>query len=588
MAVHNSAGIRVLQDLGFARVILARELTLERIRALREENPGIGLEVFVHGALCYSFSGLCFASWALTGRSGNRGECAQICRSRFRIEDDNRPAGLPAEGHLFSCRDLAADSLVLELAAIGVDALKIEGRMKSPEYVSTTVALYRALIDNGADAPGLQELRKRQRLTFSRGTTRGYLEEGRGDGRLLDAEWPGHRGVPVGSVRAARPGSLTIALDGDLALRDGLQYFPPGRPAEPVQFAARGLRRGEGRQVTVELPPDAVPPRVGQTVFRISARVLDLKEIAEGSFALYRVPCGCGVSLRGGRLSVEWTCGLWTEPVRFEAALATEPARGDTSLRSVLERLFAEAGESQLRPTKIVVGGLEGGDRQFAPPSLLKRIKNDAYRVLEQRLAAWITERVAAAAADARPGARPAGSRASDPVLVPVEPLALDAAAALRRLEAEVDRLLAEDPDRRVAVGLANIGHLAWVPVLAERPRVDFFIDYPLYVANRYAWAFYEARVPRLLFQRFWMEGDEAAYGALAGALGEGAALRRVEGSFEPPLFTSLGCFVRNNSPAGAGACKGCPRDFTLRLSQGRNRFVVRVRDCVTRLYRER
>ncbi len=588
MAVHNSSGIRVLGDLGFARVILARELTLDRIRALREEHPDIELEVFVHGALCYSVSGLCFASWALTGRSGNRGECAQICRSRFRVEGTDRPAGLPADGHLFSCRDLAADSLVVELADIGVDALKIEGRMKSPEYVSTTVALYRRLLDRGADAPDLDGLRRRQRLTFSRRTTRGYMDEGRGEGHLLDAEWPGHRGVPIGKAAAVRPGSLTIALEGELALRDGLQYFPAGQPGEPVQFAAKGLRRGPGSQVIVELPADAPPPRAGQTIFRISARSLDLKEIAEGSLPLYRIPCECDISLAAGRLSVAWTCALWREPVRFEAQLAAEPARGGGSLAAVLERLFAEAGESPLRPARVAVSGLEGGDRQFAPPSLLKRLKNDAYRALERRLAAWLAERVAAAAADARPGAPSPGPRARGHLLLPLEPLAVDDDAARRRLEAEVDRLLAEDPERRVAVGLANISHLDWVPALAERPRVDFFIDYPLYVANRYAFAFYQARVPRLLFQRFWVEGDEEAYEALASALGPGAALERADPAFELPLFTSLGCFVRNNSPLGPRACDRCPRDFTLRLSQGRNRFVLRVRDCVTRLYRDR
>lgn len=596
MAVHNSSGIRVLRDLGFARVILARELTLERIRRLREENTDIELEVFVHGALCYSFSGLCFASWALTGRSANRGECAQICRSRFRVEDSDRPAdppaGGPAEGHLFSCRDLAADTLALELASIGVDAFKIEGRMKSPEYVSTTVALYRALLDRGADARDLDELRRRQRLTFSRATSQGYMKEGRGDGRLLDAEWPGHRGVAIGKAAAVRSGSLTIAADGELGLRDGLQYFPPGRPAEPVQFAAKGLRRGQGRQVTVDLPADAVPPRVGQTIFRISARSLDLKEIAEGSLALYRIPCECDISFGAGRLTVAWSCTLWGEPVRFEAPLAAEPARGGGSLRAVLERLFAEAGDSPLRPAKVAVSSLEGGDRQFVPPSQLKRLKNDAYRALEQRLAAWIAERVAAAAADARPGAAPTGARRSGDrpglLLLPLAPVAVDDTAVLGRLEAEVDRLLAEEPARRVAVGLANIGHLAWVPALARRPRVDFFIDYPLYVANRYAWAFYRAKVPRLIFQRFWVEGDEETYGALAASLGDGAALERVDPRFELPLFTSLGCFVRNNSPRGAAACEGCPRDHTVRVSQGRNRFVARVRDCVTYLYRER
>ncbi|MCX7039089.1 MAG: U32 family peptidase, partial [Spirochaetes bacterium] len=127
MAIHNSSGLAVAKELGFRRVVLARELPLETIERLRREHPDIELEVFVHGALCYSFSGVCLASWALTGRSGNRGECAQICRSLFRSDHSH---GGHDEGYFFSCRDLAHGRDALKLAAIGVDALKIEGRMK--------------------------------------------------------------------------------------------------------------------------------------------------------------------------------------------------------------------------------------------------------------------------------------------------------------------------------------------------------------------------------------------------------------------------------------------------------------------------
>jgi len=635
MAVHNSSGIRVLREMGFRRVILARELTLEQIAAIRGENPDIELEVFIHGALCYGFSGICFASWALTGRSGNRGECAQICRSRFRIEPDEATgaAGLAGEGHFFSCRDLAADRLALDLARIGVDALKIEGRMKSPEYVSTTVALYRALLDRGAEIPEaeLEELRRRQQLTFSRSTTRGYLKEGHGDGRLVDAEWPGHRGVPVGKAAAVGRDSLTLALEGDLALRDGLQYFPAGRAAVPVQFAVRGLRvKGapavkarSGELARLDLPDGArsVPPQVGQTLFQISARALDLKEVAEGSFPFFRIPCGCAVAVGPDRVSVSWSTRLWSAPVELEAALETRPARGSTSLGTVIERLFAEAGESHFRPGRVETSVLDGGDALFVQPSLLKRLKNEAYAALERRLDAWIEERASAAAAgppephgeriSIEPAAAPdrgllSGRNAAVPftllrevdaaqlhtvgrrIFLPLAPVATEEESALAALDSALDRLLAEAPERRVAVGLSNIGHLGWVAALAAKGRVDFFIDFPLYVANRWAYAFYRDRIPGLLFQYFWIEGDDAGYRELRAALAAEAALARIEATFEPPLFTGLGCFLRNNGAAAADACRGCPREHAFRLTQGRNRFVVRVRDCVTYVFRDR
>ena len=102
MCVHNDSGLAIAAGLGIRRAILSRELPFERIRNLRTRHPGIELEVFVHGALCYSFSGLCLASWAVTGRSGNRGECAQVCRSRFSADDE---AGGFEEDHLFSTRE---------------------------------------------------------------------------------------------------------------------------------------------------------------------------------------------------------------------------------------------------------------------------------------------------------------------------------------------------------------------------------------------------------------------------------------------------------------------------------------------------
>ena len=150
MGVHNDAGCAVAESLGIRRAILSRELPFERIRGLRARHPGIEMEVFIHGALCYSFSGACLASWAMTGRSGNRGECAQVCRSVFSADED---AGGGEASHLFSTRDLFLGRDVLQLAGIGVDALKIEGRMKSPEYVFNVTRLYREVLDRGEELP---------------------------------------------------------------------------------------------------------------------------------------------------------------------------------------------------------------------------------------------------------------------------------------------------------------------------------------------------------------------------------------------------------------------------------------------------
>ncbi|HYW84175.1 MAG TPA: peptidase U32 family protein, partial [Spirochaetia bacterium] len=235
MAVHNDTGLRMSERLGIQRVILSRELTLERIRALRQQHPGIELEVFIHGALCYSFSGMCLASSALTGRSANRGDCAQICRSLFQDRETS--------GHFFSSRDLFLGRDALELADIGIDALKIEGRMKSPEYAFNVTRLYREILDRRADLGDEEyaELVRRADLSFAREKTSGWLHSSAGR-HLIDQRYPGHRGTLLGTVESARAGEIRLRLNGDLSLRDGLGWFPEGA-REPVIFSVSRITR---------------------------------------------------------------------------------------------------------------------------------------------------------------------------------------------------------------------------------------------------------------------------------------------------------------------------------------------------------
>jgi putative protease len=147
MFLHNAPALAMAAELGLTRVIAPRELTLEEITALKAQSP-VELELFAHGALCYSFSGQCLASSYLGGGSGNRGLCTQVCRRSFSTEDQ-------ASGHFFSPRDLQTIELIPRFKQIGIAALKIEGRMRSPEYVRAVVGAYRAAIDDPARTPQL-------------------------------------------------------------------------------------------------------------------------------------------------------------------------------------------------------------------------------------------------------------------------------------------------------------------------------------------------------------------------------------------------------------------------------------------------
>jgi putative protease len=151
MTIHSSAGVQWAQEMGLRRVVLARELTLQEISLMagRLSGSGIGLEVFIHGALCYSYSGQCLLSSSIGGRSGNRGRCAQPCRKPFHLVHGSRdgydrvfvsPPDYPPS-YCLSTRDLCTYQRLDELVRLSVESLKIEGRMKSPEYVATVVRL---------------------------------------------------------------------------------------------------------------------------------------------------------------------------------------------------------------------------------------------------------------------------------------------------------------------------------------------------------------------------------------------------------------------------------------------------------------
>jgi putative protease len=413
MAVHNSAGLRVARELGFRRVILARELDLDTIGKLRAENPDIELEVFIHGALCYSFSGLCLASWSLTGRSGNRGDCAQICRSRFR----GQSGGESGEGYFFSSRDLYLGPAVRELAALGIDAFKIEGRMKGPEYVFHTVKLYRAILDRGGELPSeeLAELERRSALGFARKRTSAYLRNPRGQ-QLLDAEFPGHRGAALGTVEAVRGLWASVGLEADLCLRDGVQYFPA--EGEPVQFSVRAIRRGgqlvpvarRGERVEVQLPGGGRPagsPSAGQTLFQLSSRLLDLPQPKEGGFRPYRVPCAGKVELSGleegqAALGVSLTLPLGGGEFAWRTGLPLQRATVRRDFAALLAEVFAESGDCLLtleRPTLENRTGL-ADDELFAPPSALKKARASFYRALQEALQERRRERLEAIASD--------------------------------------------------------------------------------------------------------------------------------------------------------------------------------------------
>lgn len=223
MTLTNSAAIEMARGVGVRRVVLARELSLGEIRAIRSTTD-MPLEVFVHGALCVAYSGQCLTSEAFGGRSANRGQCAQACRLPYDVLCDGQPREQKDAKYVLSPQDLAAHDLIPQLLDAGVSSLKIEGRLKSPEYVANVCQQYRAAIDEavaGRHRRLTGEQRRELELSFSRGFSPGWLE-GCDHKRLVPGRSSTKRGVELGTLEAVRGEALVAELKAPLATGDGI------------------------------------------------------------------------------------------------------------------------------------------------------------------------------------------------------------------------------------------------------------------------------------------------------------------------------------------------------------------------------
>lgn len=225
MTLASGEAILCVQDLGFTRVVLARELSLPEIRTIRSLVQ-TELEVFVHGALCVSYSGQCLTSESFGGRSANRGQCAQSCRLPYSLLVDGKKRELNGRQYLFSPQDLCAVELVGEMAKAGVDSLKIEGRLKSPEYVAAVTAAYRTMLDTGRwDARQMETLES----LYSRGLFTGWLQ-GTDHQKLVGGFYSSHQGVLLGEVQQVQGERVLVALHDGVPVcvpGDGLVYIEP-------------------------------------------------------------------------------------------------------------------------------------------------------------------------------------------------------------------------------------------------------------------------------------------------------------------------------------------------------------------------
>ena len=297
MTCTDASSVELARELGASRVILARELSLDDIAKIRA-GTDVEVEVFVHGALCISYSGQCLTSEAIGGRSANRGACAQACRLPYDLVVDGelRPTGDRA--YLLSPEDLEASQSVEALTALGVSSLKIEGRLKGPEYVAATTRLYRKAVDAALGGEGPTEEERADALqTFTRGSGPGFFP-GVDHQRLVEGRSCDHRGLPVGTVRALeRSGKRTwvvVEATAELARGDGLLALG-GRAGEgelggrvwAIEVHGKDvLSAPAGARARLWLGPDVDPSSLaaGREMYRTNAPAVE-KRIAKTAVA---------------------------------------------------------------------------------------------------------------------------------------------------------------------------------------------------------------------------------------------------------------------------------------------------------------
>ncbi len=252
MTITSPEAVEFTKPFHLERVVLGRENNLKQIKTIGEQAK-LPMEVFVHGALCVSYSGQCLTSEMWGGRSANRGECAQACRLPYDLIVDGEQKPMGDVAYLLSPKDLAALDLVPELIEAGVTSFKIEGRLKSPEYVANVVSKYRRAIDKyfagDRSGPDEDEMRELQQ-SFSRGFTHGFLR-GTNNKQLVEGTFPKSRGVFLGRVKRILRDGVVCELEAPLKRGDGI-VFDAGDPTQKEEGGRVYDIRKNGRKIDGE------------------------------------------------------------------------------------------------------------------------------------------------------------------------------------------------------------------------------------------------------------------------------------------------------------------------------------------------
>ena len=391
MTLSSAEGINLVKSIGFNRAVLARELSLKEIGSIKQATD-LELEVFVHGALCVSYSGQCLTSENFGGRSANRGQCAQSCRLPYRIFVDGREYRDTDAKYLFSPHDLCALPKLKDLEEIGVDSFKVEGRLKSPEYVAAVAAAYRKQLDGtfltSVDREPLEVL-------FSRGLKTGWLD-GDNHQELVDGTFSNHHGEFLGSVAKLGREGVTIRFNPEDSLPlpgDGILFE---NPQQDISIGSRlyGIRaQDETLILSFGKDFDTRQITVGMKCYRNDSPALEreLRKTYTDRDFMKRIPVNMALSGKiGEMLRLEISDGFRNKVIA-ESENVLEKSRNtvDDSGKTLHELAQKELSALSGTAYRLEKLSLDIEPSAFIPGKLLRTLRQKAIEQLDARRCVW-------------------------------------------------------------------------------------------------------------------------------------------------------------------------------------------------------
>ena len=374
MTINNLQGAVHLKKMGFARAVLAREVPADEIKYI-SENCDIELEVFVHGALCYSYSGQCLMSSLIGGRSGNRGTCAQPCRMQYSVVDEkNNLLNNWDKGHFLSARDLNTLDEVEKLVDLGIKSFKIEGRMKRAEYVASVTSAYRRAIDEGSQSVSYKA-REDIKQIFNRGFTKGLTFDDFGKS-FVTLERPDNRGITVGTVLDSGKKGTTLQMKSKISKGDGLEW-------KSKDGTTSGLKSpkdiGINEKLVLQRVFDAL---VGSEVNRTSS--VELLEEMRGTYSndTKKLPISMEMSIFIGSLPKLRVCSDVLS-IEVEGEKHVQPATNAPLKKAKVEEQLLKLGDTPFYSESISIGLEEGA---FLPVKDINELRRRAVGQIQEMI----------------------------------------------------------------------------------------------------------------------------------------------------------------------------------------------------------